>query len=85
MISFQVNDMSCGHCVSTITKAILAVDQGATVEVDLASHRVQIEPSESDAGELAEAIRDVGYTPLAVAGSTSQVVPAARRGDSCCG
>ena len=72
MISFQVNDMSCGHCVSTITKAIRAVDQGAKVEVDLASHRVQIELGEADADELAEAIRDAGYTPVAVAGSASQ-------------
>ena len=24
MISFQVNDMTCGHCVSTITKAVKA-------------------------------------------------------------
>ena len=85
MISFQVNDMSCGHCVSTITKAIRAVDQGAKVAVDLASHRVQIEPGEADADDLAEAIRDAGYTPVAVAGSTSQGVPAARRGGSCCG
>ena len=25
MISFEVNDMTCGHCVSTITKAVKAL------------------------------------------------------------
>ena len=44
MIAFQVNDMTCGHCVSTITKAVRAVDKGASVEVDLARHRVTIDP-----------------------------------------
>ena len=40
MISFQVNDMTCGHCVATITKAVRSVDHGAKVEIDLAAHRV---------------------------------------------
>ena len=42
MISFQVTDMTCGHCVSTITKAIKALDNTAHVQIDLASHRVDI-------------------------------------------
>jgi copper chaperone len=27
MISFEVNDMTCGHCVSTITKALKTADR----------------------------------------------------------
>lgn len=64
MISFTVDDMTCGHCASTITKAVKAVDKGAKVEVDLAAHRVQVEPTEADADELAEAIKRAGYTPV---------------------
>ncbi|MBV8037129.1 heavy-metal-associated domain-containing protein [Roseateles sp.] len=67
MIAFEVNDMSCGHCVSTIAKALKAVDAGARVHIDLASHRVQIEPTEADADELADAIREAGYTPAVTA------------------
>jgi copper chaperone len=29
MIAFEVKDMSCGHCVGTITKAVTALDGGA--------------------------------------------------------
>jgi copper chaperone len=83
MISFQVNDMTCGHCISTITKAVKAVDEGAGIEVDLASHRVDIDAPDSHARELGEAIRDAGYTPVPV---TAQASLAVRRGGgSCCG
>jgi len=64
MISFQVNDMTCGHCVSTVTKALKAVDQDAKVQIDLATHRVQVEPVSADADELADAIKEAGYTPV---------------------
>lgn len=64
MIAFQVNDMTCGHCVSTITKALKATDQAAQVRIDLAQHRVEIEPAAADAQELEDAIREAGYTPV---------------------
>jgi copper chaperone len=67
MIAFEVNDMTCGHCVSTITKALKATDMDATVQIDLGTHRVQVEPVSADANELAEAIKDAGYTPVQVA------------------
>ncbi|MEY3674478.1 MAG: hypothetical protein RJB47_1186, partial [Pseudomonadota bacterium] len=31
MLTFEVNDMTCGHCVSSITKAVVAVDHEAKV------------------------------------------------------
>jgi copper chaperone len=67
MIAFQVNDMTCAHCVSTITKALKAADQDAQVRIDLNRHRVEIEPAEADAQVLEEAIKEAGYTPVAVA------------------
>jgi copper chaperone len=82
MIAFEVNDMTCGHCVSTITKALKATDKDAKVEIDLATHRVQIDAASADAEELAEAIKDAGYTPVPVqAGPVSSSKPAG----SCCG
>ena len=66
MIAFEVQDMSCGHCVGAITQALKAVDPGAQVEVDLAAHRVKIQPAAADEAELAEAIREAGYTPQPV-------------------
>lgn len=64
MIAFQVNDMTCGHCVSTITKAVKEADKTAQVQIDLASHRVAIEPGEASADELRDAIVEAGYTPV---------------------
>jgi copper chaperone len=66
MIAFEVQDMSCGHCVGAITQAVKSADPGAQVEVDLASHRVKIQPAAADEAELAEAIREAGYTPQPV-------------------
>jgi len=65
MITFEVKDMTCGHCVSTITKALKWTDKDAEVRVDLATHRVDILSSSATADELSDAIRDAGYTPVA--------------------
>lgn len=67
MIAFTVNDMTCGHCAGTITRAIAAVDEGARVTVDLATHRVAIEPHTADPQALGAAIAEAGYTPVALA------------------
>ena len=66
MIAFEVSDMSCGHCVSTITKAVMAADQAAKVEIDLGRRLVQIQPGDSDAQQLSDAITEAGYTPVPV-------------------
>lgn len=82
MIAFEVKDMTCGHCVSTITKAVRATDKEAKVQIDLATHRVQIEPTEANASELSEAIKEAGYTPVEVAAASA---PAPRTAGGCCG
>jgi len=64
MIAFEVSDMTCGHCVSTVTKAVRAIDPSANIQADLATHRVEIEPAESDATALSDAIKEAGYTPV---------------------
>jgi copper chaperone len=54
--------MTCGHCVSTVTKAVKGVDSRASVEISLAEKRVTVRSSLSEQ-EIAEAIKDAGYTP----------------------
>jgi copper chaperone len=64
MIALHVPDMTCGHCVGTVTKAVQAVDRTAQIRIDLDRHRVEIEPSPgADSQRLVEAIREAGYTP----------------------
>lgn len=80
---FRVNDMTCGHCVSTITKAIRAADKDAKVTIDLGRHLVMVEPTETDAQELNDAITEAGYTPVPVQATTVVARPA--KTGSCCG
>lgn len=81
MIVFNVNDMTCGHCVGAVTKAVKSVAPGATVSVDLGTKRVQIDGRDSDAPAFKAAIADAGYTPVEAAQTAA---PAAARG-GCCG
>ena len=69
MIAFEVQDMTCGHCVSAVTKAVLGVDPAAKVNVDLAAHRVEIQPDVADVAALGRAIREAGFTPAALPGA----------------
>ena len=62
MIELQVQDMTCGHCAARVTKAVKAVDDTATVNVNLENKRVSITSSHG-AVEFTEAIREAGYTP----------------------
>jgi copper chaperone len=87
MNAFEVKDMTCGHCVSTITKAVKAKDPGANVKIDLATHRVEIDSSGIHAAQWGEVIKDAGYTPVAIeagAQAATTSAPPVRSG-CCCG
>jgi len=84
MLAFEVKDMTCGHCVSAITKALEAADAGARVQIDLAAHRVQVHPVSSDRARLAEVISAAGYTPTDSDMQGEVSVPA-KKGGCCCG
>lgn len=62
MHQFSVGDMTCGHCASTITKAVKSADAKATVEVRLREKRVAV-ASQLSQEEIAAAISEAGYTP----------------------
>jgi copper chaperone CopZ len=62
-IAFQVQDMSCGHCVKSITAAVKAADPEAYVRVDLAARRVEVDAAAADAAALRAAIQEAGFTP----------------------
>jgi copper chaperone len=61
-IEFRVADMSCGHCASTITRAVKEVDASGRCEVDLDAKRVRID-SDRPAAEFRAAIAEAGFTP----------------------
>ncbi|MBN9205649.1 heavy-metal-associated domain-containing protein [Methylibium petroleiphilum] len=65
MIEFEIKDMSCGHCVGAITKAITVLDPTAKVLAELPTHRVRVETGVPRA-QLEHALRDAGYPPTPV-------------------
>ncbi|WP_422647812.1 Copper chaperone, heavy metal ion binding protein [Cupriavidus sp. H18C1] len=60
MMQFQVEGMSCNHCVGAITRAVKQVDPDARVSADIAAQAVSVE-SDADAQEVREAIELAGY------------------------
>lgn len=60
MPEFKVENMTCGHCVSAVTKAVKEADPAAQVRADLAAGRVEV-ASALPPERLAEAIRAAGY------------------------
>ncbi len=60
MYQLTVEDMSCGHCVGRVTKAVQGVDAAARVEIDLPAKRVTID-SGAGLDEIVAAIDAAGY------------------------
>ena len=57
---FNVQGMSCGHCVKAVTLAVQSKDPAASVRVDLAAKEVGVESALS-AEQVIEAISEEGY------------------------
>lgn len=62
MLEFHIDAMTCGHCVSAVTRAIQEVDAKATVDIDLPTHQVRVE-STADKAEIVAALTEAGYEP----------------------
>ncbi|PTT87328.1 hypothetical protein DBR42_11860 [Pelomonas sp. HMWF004] len=66
MHSFTLPDMSCGHCVASITQALQAADAQARLSVDLASKTAQVD-SALPRQALVAALTEAGYPPVPAA------------------
>jgi len=60
-MKFNVPDMTCGHCVASITRAVKAVDPAAEVKADVAGKTVTVE-STVPAAAVAKALDAAGYS-----------------------
>jgi copper chaperone len=68
-IELTLPDMTCGHCVKTVTATAQRLDPAARVQTDLTTHRVTIDSSVAqEAFEAALAVE--GYPAARCAGST---------------
>ncbi len=80
MFQLNVQNMTCGGCVTSVKRAVQGVDPNAAVRVDLASGNVSIEGSCEQAAYIA-ALGDAGF-PV-----RQSIVPARGEGRAggCCG
>lgn len=58
---FNVQGMTCGHCVRAVTNAIKGEDPAADVQVDLAKGEVAVQ-SQLPAEQIIGLIVEEGYT-----------------------
>lgn len=61
-MQFRIDNMTCGGCAKSVTKAIHSVDPQAKVEIDLATKAVRVGSSADEAALLAR-LDDAGYPP----------------------
>lgn len=60
MLNLKVPEMTCGHCASTVEKAVKGVAPKAKVTVDLGASTVSVEGA-SDEEAVSAAILQAGY------------------------
>ncbi len=60
MLKLNVPDMTCGHCASTVEKAVKSVDPAAKVNVDLGSKTVTVDTVANET-KVKDVIRSAGY------------------------
>lgn len=60
MQSLHIPKMSCGGCLATVTRAIVALDPQARVEGDLERRIVRVDTKAPEAALLA-ALKECGY------------------------
>ncbi|MER1940853.1 heavy-metal-associated domain-containing protein [Castellaniella sp. FW104-16D08] len=56
-----VSDMTCNHCVQTITQAVQAIAPDAKVQADLPTHRVTVESASVQGDAVLAAVLDADY------------------------
>ena len=59
-IELTLPTMTCGHCERAVTATVQQVDADAKLQIDLPTHKVQIESSQAEAAFKA-ALAEEGY------------------------
>lgn len=61
-MQFHLDDMTCGGCARSVTKAIQSVDAQASVEADPPNRTVEVRTSASREAVVAS-LREAGFPP----------------------
>jgi len=57
----KIDGMSCGHCVSSVDKALKKIDGVKVESVGIGKATVSYDPSAVSAEQIADAVADEGY------------------------
>jgi copper chaperone len=60
MYELQVEGMSCGGCVRSVTKSVQSVDSNARIDVDLPTKKVRVD-TQASLEAVKDAISEAGY------------------------
>ncbi|PDT10218.1 heavy-metal-associated domain-containing protein [Rhizobium sp. M1] len=60
MYEFEIQNMTCGHCASTVEKAIKTADPEASASIDLEARTAKVE-TKNDPAAINAAIEKAGY------------------------
>lgn len=61
-MQFHIENMTCGGCARSVTKAIQSVDPAAEVSADPGARKVDVKSS-APRDQLVNALTEVGYAP----------------------
>lgn len=64
-VTLKIEGMSCGHCVSAVTKALRGVEGVQVENVAIGEATVAYEPGTTNETAIAEAVADEGYQVVA--------------------
>ena len=62
MLTLDIPNMTCGHCVRAITQAVTAADPVAKVQADLPNHQVRVDTALTREA-VAAVLTEAGYQP----------------------
>ena len=66
-LDLRISGMSCGHCVTSVRKALSELDGVQVEDVKVGSASVAYDPERASAQDVVEAVNDQGYAAEAVA------------------
>jgi copper chaperone len=60
-LSFEIEGMSCGHCVARVEKTLSRLEGVQALKVDIGSVEVLYDPDRTPFQKIAQALDDAGY------------------------
>lgn len=64
-VKMKIDGMTCGHCVSQVTKALTEIDGVNVEQVTVGTATISFDPGAASEASISQAIEDQGYAVAA--------------------